>query len=257
MDLTKDGAEFHAKVKQILRVVNELDGFSRRKGKQDKQSITMAIDASVPQDNLVKIIAQVSEMYPNVQLNITTEYYGNALQKVMAGNADLALTALWGSTDETIEVKHIASVPIFPVALANSCIANLPKPIKTLDILDETQIVLGTLAGNNGHSYGSKIAGAKSVSVTDMNTKRSLILSGVGWGELPQHLVAEQLAEGSLVTLNIENRGELSLEQYLVRCRKGEHSNIACGVWDCVDVPEQKMAKPVQPPALIECRKIS
>ncbi|GAC06890.1 LysR family transcriptional regulator [Paraglaciecola chathamensis] len=254
LNLTKDGVEFHAKVKQILRVVNELDGFSRRKGKLGKQSITMAIDASVPQVNLVNIIAQVSEMFPDTQLNITTEYHGNALQKVLAGNADLALTPLWGSTDETIEAKHIASVPIFPVALANSRIANLPKPIKMLDILDETQIVLGTLAGFKGHSCGFKIAGAKSLSVTDMNTKRSLILSGLGWGELPQHLVAEQLAEGSLATLNIENHGELSLEQYLVRCRKGEHSNIASGVWNCVNVPEQKMARSAQAPELIECR---
>lgn len=39
--------------------------------------------------------------------------------------------------------------------------------------------------------------------LADLGAKHALLLEGIGWGNMPVHLVAEEIAQGRLVRLNL------------------------------------------------------
>ena len=51
--------------------------------------------------------------------------------------------------------------------------------------------------------------------VTDMSTKKALILAGLGWGRLPDHMVAADIARGALVDLRL--MGDVTLRICLTK----------------------------------------
>ncbi len=80
-------------------------------------------------------------------------------------------------------------------------------------------------------SFGILAAG-RHWKVNDHLTKKQLILAGLGWGRLHQHLIVDELAAGRLLPLNIDNYpGVLDIEIRAVR-RLGEPVGpVAAALW--------------------------
>ncbi|MBU3005303.1 LysR family transcriptional regulator [Paraglaciecola arctica] len=234
--LTEEGHDFHVKALQTLRSAKELYSSSRQKGNKKKnQQITMSIDAFFPQCDVINLIESIREDYPDMQLRMTTEYHGEAFKNIISDSADLAITPLRGKIDENVELKYVSSVRIIPVAAPNSKIAQLLSPVSSIDVLDHTQIVIGEPSKNISELALSKEKGAKTFYVTEMSTKRAMIMSGLGWGELPEHLVEQEIENGSLVKLNFDSQLKNFSEHYLVRKMDLEHGPLANNIWTSLD----------------------
>jgi DNA-binding transcriptional LysR family regulator len=66
--------------------------------------------------------------------------------------------------------------------------------------------------------------------VTDMSMKKELILTGLGWGRLPDHMVEDEITRGAL--LNLPTLGDLSLPVCLTK-RAGQHLGpVGQRVWE-------------------------
>jgi DNA-binding transcriptional LysR family regulator len=235
--LTEDGHNFHVKALQTLRSVTELDSSSKQKGNKDKLLITISIDAFFPHRDIINLLENIRKNYPNMQLKMTTEYHGAAFKNIISNSADLAITPVKGSIDENVELKYISSVRIIPVANPNSKIAQLLSPVSSIDILDHTQIIIGDPCDNINERALTKLTGAKPFYVTEMITKRAMIMSGLGWGELPEHLVEQELESGSLVKLNFDSQLNNFSEHYLVRKMDIEHGPLANNIWKSIIGP--------------------
>ncbi|WP_416305606.1 LysR family transcriptional regulator [Neptunicella sp. SCSIO 80796] len=232
--LTPNGQKFYDKAQHILRSVTELNALSNQKWKDRADSLTIAVDACFPQECIIRMIENMREEFPDTQLEISTEHLGGALEKLSLNKADLAITPLFGALEENRELKYLTSVPIIPVASPGLKIAQLASPVRQADILDETQILdRDSSQVSRGHAT-TRIAGAKSYCVTDINTKLSLILSGLGWGELPEHMVRDELHNGSLVKIDVEQHPSLLSEHYLIRKTDVVHSAVAQKLWETV-----------------------
>ena len=68
--------------------------------------------------------------------------------------------------------------------------------------------------------------------MNDHPTKKQLILAGLGWGRLHQHLIVDELADGRLLPLDIDNYPcVLDIEIRAVR-RLGEPVGpVAAALW--------------------------
>jgi DNA-binding transcriptional LysR family regulator len=56
--------------------------------------------------------------------------------------------------------------------------------------------------------------------VVDLATKHALIVNGLGWGQMPEHVVREDLRAGRLVELSLEAWGKSALRRSLVLVRR-------------------------------------
>jgi DNA-binding transcriptional LysR family regulator len=67
--------------------------------------------------------------------------------------------------------------------------------------------------------------------VTDVAAKKELITAGMGWGGLPEHVVADELASGSLAVLHVPEFEADSMELFAVRRRDRARGVVAQALW--------------------------
>ncbi|MFS8184150.1 LysR substrate-binding domain-containing protein [Pseudovibrio denitrificans] len=70
--------------------------------------------------------------------------------------------------------------------------------------------------------------------VTDLQAKKDLITSGLGWGRLPCHMIAQELTEGVLKPL--PTLGEISLSICLAKRDNHHLGPVASHIWSYFDV---------------------
>jgi DNA-binding transcriptional LysR family regulator len=70
--------------------------------------------------------------------------------------------------------------------------------------------------------------------VSDMFTRKFLILSGMGIGRLPDHLIEKELAEGTLIELNTPNYLAVTMDMFAMRLVNREHGLVSDYVWQAL-----------------------
>ena len=99
---------------------------------------------------------------------------------------------------ERIEVGDVELIPVaapnHPLAL---CSTNPPGAAR-----NHTQLVLTDCSSlTEGHDFG--VMGARSWRLADLGAKHALLLAGVGWGNMPEPIVRDDLASGRLKRLDL------------------------------------------------------
>jgi DNA-binding transcriptional LysR family regulator len=90
--------------------------------------------------------------------------------------------------------------------------------------------------------------------VNDHNSKKELILAGMGWGRLQDYLIAEELAAGDLCVLEVEGYPSRSVIEMRAVRRRGEPVGpVAQALWrNLVELGtkpfDQKQAVPGEQP---------
>ena len=70
-------------------------------------------------------------------------------------------------------------------------------------LLDQIQIVLSDPSNaSRGRDY--TVYTGRTWRVSDLTLKRNLLIAGLGWGYLPEHMIADDLATGMLRALHVE-----------------------------------------------------
>ncbi|MBL4631898.1 MAG: LysR family transcriptional regulator [Paraglaciecola sp.] len=229
--VSEKGKEFYGKATQIIRSASELSSFSKQKWKKKEKKFLIAIDALVPFEQVVSLIETVELAFPDTQFNLYVEHLGCALDKPYSEEIDLAISSINAMQSEDLEIKYLFSVCTIPVASSQSLIAKKSEPIRQGQIIDELQIVVKSTSIKWQNQTSSVVPGARSFYVSDLNTQKSLILAGVGWGYLPEHMVKTDIENGSLHTLDLENCPRHSSEQYLIRRSEQEVGRVAQKAW--------------------------
>lgn len=76
------------------------------------------------------------------------------------------------------------------------------------------------------------LAGGVRWSVTDIAAKKELILAGMGWGGLPEHVVAPEIASRELVALDVPEFEADAMELLVMRRRDRAHGVVAGVLWE-------------------------
>jgi len=92
----------------------------------------------------------------------------------------------------------------FTVAAADHPLASFKRRIPKAALAKHVQLVLNDRSElSAGHDYGVK--SAATWRLADLSTKHAFLRDSVGWGNMPEHMVREDLAEGTLVSLDVED----------------------------------------------------
>jgi DNA-binding transcriptional LysR family regulator len=93
------------------------------------------------------------------------------------------------------------------------------------------QIVLRDSAHGEASASLNVLAGGLRWSVTDVAAKKEIIAAGMGWGGLPEHVVAGELARGAFVALDVPEFEADSMELFAVRRRDRARGVVAQALW--------------------------
>jgi DNA-binding transcriptional LysR family regulator len=186
----------------LQRIRSRVDG--HRQGLEAE--VAISVDMSLPSPVLVRVLKAFEAQFPTVMLRLHIGSLGLIIDHVVDGEADLGVGGIPGDAD--VHLLRIGFTSMVPVAAPGHPLALLPKPVPLEDVREYTQLVVSDLSERTkGHDYG--VFAYRTWRLTDVRTKHALMREGLGWGGLPRWLVADDLASGRLVELDLEPYSEV------------------------------------------------
>jgi DNA-binding transcriptional LysR family regulator len=225
--LTAHGKAFYERSHKTMQGMNELESMSKAFQQKNEAEIGIAIDGIGLHPGLLKLIKTFSDQHPFTKLNMSVDILSESERKVLEREAQIGITH-FVSDRSSLEILPFASVKMVPVM--DRELFKERKIKNQADLLEIDQIVIGD-KNPKGASFGI-LDNGKKWRLVDNNFKREIILSGLGWGHLPQNSIDQELKEKKLVVLNFEDIHPRDIEINLIRLKKQHLGPIAKKLWE-------------------------
>jgi DNA-binding transcriptional LysR family regulator len=183
-----------AETERLREVAKALEG-----GAEGRVSI--CVDSLFPARALVSLAIDMQKAFPALELRIETDTLASVAGRVARRECDVGIAGPLAQS-EALERVAVGSVLLVPVAARGHRLATIEGAIPSSSARDETQIVLSE--SDRAASPDQGVLARRTWRVVDLATKRELILGGLGWGNLPEPLVRDDLRRGDLLRLDIE-----------------------------------------------------
>ena len=198
--LSAAGRSLLPDARAVISRVEEMKNRARAIASAGVPQVSVAVDAYFPRARLVDGLRTLQAEFPTaaIDLRITTMQGGErlVLEKVCA----LAITIadVPEVNPEAIERNWLCEAEMVTTCAPSHELASATGPIPTDEFGRHVQVVV---TDNQSEKAQQGVAGKRQWLVNDLGAKRDLLKAGLGWGHLPRHLVAEDLARGLLVEL--------------------------------------------------------
>ena len=190
-------ADARAVADDIDRVVARARGI--RQGLETRAAL--AVDVMVPGSTVAKLLRDFQAVFPTVDLRLHVEALGAVAALVLDRRADLAVAGPDIVDLPELQRRALGSVELVPVAAPSHPLARLAR-IDPGETRQHLQLVLTDRSPlTEGREFS--VLSPRSWRLADLGAKHALLLEGIGWGNMPRHAVADDLAAGRLVALSL------------------------------------------------------
>ena len=194
MSLTIQGQQIYQLALMLLEKAQEIEDLSQHLNAGNEAVITLAVNSTFDLTIILPALEKMQNEYPDTQVIIRQEQITGAVEALDKEQADLAISIVINETitNQKYDLLNIHQGSVFSVA-APKLLNRHQNLTKARQLEKEYQIVIQD-SGNQskGQSFGVQ-TGQRCWYVNDFATKKMLILSGMGWGGLPKHLIEQEL----------------------------------------------------------------
>ncbi len=162
--------------------------------------LKVCADVMMPTEWLVGALKACTATFPLVNLRLSIEALGGVAQLVLDGSCDLGVSTELPTPSEALQLRPIGSIRLIPVAAPDHALAQPGAHLDVRAVQDATQIVLADRTALSGN-HDLAVLSLKTWRIGDLGAKHALLREGLGWGNMPEHLVREDLIKGRLVEL--------------------------------------------------------
>jgi DNA-binding transcriptional LysR family regulator len=169
--------------------------------------VSLAVDVLYPSAQLVAVLQAFAKEFPTVALKLQMEALGGVLKLVLDGESGLGIAGPQESWPDSVEAIAAGAVRLESVAAPGHPLAQYKGKIPVTALREHTQLVLSDRSRmTEGHNFG--VYATQTWRLGDLDAKHRLLLAGLGWGSMPEHIVAPDIAAGTLVRLDQADRSQ-------------------------------------------------
>lgn len=200
--LTDEGAAVLSAARRVLAEVDDLGRLTTGMTQGLEAMVSLCVDALFPLSALIAVCAAFEKRFPAVDLRIDTQLMAAVGERVRSGAATLGLVSPEGVVPG-LERRALGTVRMVPVVGARHPLAALRGRIPQKALEQAVQVVLTERTGDESGKEGRDIAvvASRTWRVADLHTKHMLLRAGLGWGNLPEQVVRDDLAKKRLVRI--------------------------------------------------------
>lgn len=194
--LTVQGA---AVIEELRRIETALAGLSARvealhEGLEPR--VALVVDVMYPSASLAAALRDFAAQFPAVSLALRVEALGAVADLVLKDEAALGVAGPLAAEQPGVERHWLGDVKLLPVAAPTHPLTRGGA------ISDQVQLVLSDRSALSAGMEFSVIS-PRTWRLGDLGAKHELLRQALGWGNMPQWLVAEDLASQRLVRLEL------------------------------------------------------
>jgi DNA-binding transcriptional LysR family regulator len=201
--LTEVGNVLVAQARLVLASAARFEAVAANTRAGLEPELALAIDPLVPTAPLIDSLRALGCMFPDLPVSFSTEGLGGSLRRLRSGSAALAICVLLPDVPDDIVAYPLLRIRMRAVCSSDHPLASLGRPATREDLEPHVQLVLSDPVDPGGADYG--LASARLWRFVDLARRLDFLLAGFGWCRMPEHLVADAIAEGLLVWLDVED----------------------------------------------------
>lgn len=199
--LTEAGQALLGDARVISDDVDEM--MSRARGIMQglETELSLAVDVMVPSQTIAGVLRDFQTTFPTVNLRLHVEALGAVAALLLEKRADLAVAGPDIPDLPELRGRALGSVQLIPVAAPSHPLARVAA-ILPGEASTHLQLVLTDRSSlTTGKEFS--VLSPRTWRLADLGAKHALLLEGIGWGNMPRHLITADLAAGRLVALDI------------------------------------------------------
>lgn len=247
--LTDAGQRFHARALAVVAETEALRSFGLQLAGAPEPVVRLVLEAITPLSVIVPVLQRVQARFPSVRVQLRTERRGGVLEALDDDTADLVVTSPHGTDRRRVSVRPLCKVRIVPVARFDHPLATAPSPVPPELLREHPQVVLRDSGRGEPAVDINVLSGGRHWTVTEVSAKHELIAAGMGWGGLPEHVVAAALRRGELVRLHVREFEIDAIELCTLRRRDRAAGVVAEALWIELGRVRASSAEPRSRPA--------
>lgn len=219
LTLTSEGQHICQHAQRVLNEISEIEQISQNLSKGFEHSLTMVIDATINLDLIAPILARVQTFSPNTQVSVNQEHISGSIGKIESGLADIAITHEHNSRlpESRLDIMRIGTTTLVNVA-SQSLLDRHPELSQLDELREEFQIVVNDSGFATAGKFLGVQLGQRKWFTNSFDTKTQLIISGIGWGRIPEYMAKAHLDSGRLKRIELGD-SDVSLSSVVVACK--------------------------------------
>ena len=195
--LTEAGRALLPRARRIAEETNAFRDTARSLASGLEAELTIVLDSMFPMPAVVEALRAFTAKFPTVPPRIYVQSLGAAAELVLDGTCMIGLLPLIFSDIALLKHFPLLTVDLIPVVAPDHPLAALEGPIDTHVLHRHVQLVLTDRSSlTAGRDYG--VLSGRTWRLADLGAKQSMLLAGLGWGNMPSHLVQDDIAQGRL-----------------------------------------------------------
>jgi DNA-binding transcriptional LysR family regulator len=204
--LTEAGRAVLADARRVGRMVDDLRARAVGLHEGLEAEVGLAVDVMFPTERLVTVLEAFAREFPTVALRLRVEALGAVVSQVLDRACGLGISGPMGILAEQVQRRPLCQIELIPVCAPAHPLARLPTPLPVSAAHEHVQLVLTDRSPlTEGHDFG--VISPRTWRLGDLGAKHALLRAGLGWGNMPAHMVRDDLEAGRLVRLDAHRPG--------------------------------------------------
>ena len=208
--LTPAGVQLVADARSVVANVDLLKARAKGISHGLESELSAVVDVLFPIEAIAESAKEFRDRFPRTPLRLYVEALGGAYQPVLDGRCSLGVVGSLPIAPDSMTLERLQGLPMTMVAAREHPLALYNDVIPKAELAKHVQLVLTDRSELTvGREFG--VMSPLTWRLGDLFAKHAFLLKGLGWGGMPLHAVNQDLLEGRLVKLSIEDLAEESL----------------------------------------------
>jgi len=210
--LTSHGQTLLQRARSVLRDLNTLELLARSLKQGWEPQLTLVVDAAFPRERLLKIVAELQQLCPNTQMQLSDAVLSGAEEAIIDGLADVVVTA---HVPTGYFGEFLVDVTFIAVARPEHPLFAVGHQLSFDDLTRHVQAVVRDSGVKHPRDEGW-LGAERRCTVSSMEASLATVTAGLAYAWLPEHVVAESLRNGTLKPLPLVTGKERRVPLHLV-----------------------------------------
>ena len=222
LTITAAGLALVAQARAMVGSADEFHARARDLAAGLESEVLLAVDVLFPLSRVVAAMKQFEVEFPRVPTRLFVEALGGVAKLVNDRACGLGVIGSSPDLPADMVSEPLGTVDMIAVAAPGHLLAAIAGALPAAVLREHLQLVVTDRSGLTvGQEFN--VYGARTWRIGDLGAKHALLLEGVGWGIMPNYLVATDIAADRLRPLALEAWGgsPLRLPFHLIRHGRG------------------------------------
>jgi len=213
--LTGHGQALLKRARTLLKDADTLERLARSLEQGWEPQLRLVVDAAFPRDRLLKIVAELQQLCPDTQMQLSDAVLSGAEEAITEGAADVVVTT---RVPSGFLGEPLLDVTFLAVAHPDHPLFRIDPPLSTDHLVHHVQAVVRDSGTKNPRDEGW-LGADRRCTVSSVEASLATVQAGLAYAWLPEHLLEEPLKRGTLKQLPLAPGSARSLSLHLVVVR--------------------------------------